>query len=188
MPIRSDWSKQTYCNRPTSEWPIAWNMTRWCQTQQQQQCKEWLLMMDTVNPTFGSDDCCSSASWYWSISPSTSVFRSLFNAENRITATGKFGYLKIKREQNYHTICSDNVNWNLFVREFFCNVLRMFKMAKKIRPQKTFTGCIVIIVVMNLRENGSTKASWHFHKYFQHKIIPVYPIWKENAVTYSQLD
>ena len=58
------------------------------------------------------------------------------------------------------------VNWNLFAREFFCEVLQMSEIATK------FTGYIVIIVMMKFSKHFSMnlkkfsiEVSWHFRKY-----------------------
>ena len=76
--------------------------------------------------------------------------------------------------QLLHPIYGYTVNWNLFAREFFDDVLRMFEITKN------FNGDIAIIVMMNFRNNLSiakifpSKFPGILANIFQRKIIPVY--------------
>ena len=57
----------------------------------------------------------------------------------------------------------------------------MFEIAKN-TIVKDFDGYIVIIVAVNFRKNFSIKVSWHFRKYFQRKLIPVYTVYLHDNV------
>ena len=80
------------------------------------------------------------------------------------------------------------VNWNLFAREFICQVLQMFEIAKH-KIEKNPNGYnIVIIVVINFHKDFSvvkifpSKVPRICSNIFQRKIIAVYSIGPQSTV------